>query len=121
VIAGRQRVDGLIEYEARGDDNATAVGVGMPGSESVGDAQGMSNYALEVHYGDGEPTVRIELPGCSADEAEIARESLLQEIEHAVEIEAPLMTWAPENSDQAAGAEINPARATSVDLIDAGQ
>jgi hypothetical protein len=79
----------------------------------------MSNYALEVHYGDGEPTVRIELPGCSADEAEIARESLIQEIEHAVEIEAPLMTWAPSNSDQAAGAEINPARATSVDLINA--
>ncbi|HEY2175715.1 MAG TPA: hypothetical protein VGH85_18060 [Mycobacteriales bacterium] len=79
----------------------------------------MSNYALEVHYGDGEPPVRIELPGYPAAEAEIAREALIQEIEHAVEIEAPLMTWAPDNSDQAAGAEIDPAKVTSVDLIDA--
>jgi hypothetical protein len=44
----------------------------------------MSGYALEVHYGDGEPPVRIELPGYRADDAETARESLIQEIEHAV-------------------------------------
>jgi hypothetical protein len=79
----------------------------------------MSDYALEVHYGDGEPAVRIELPGCGADDAETLRESLIQEIEHAVEIEAPLMSWAPNGSD--AEVSIDPAKVTSVDLIEAGQ
>jgi hypothetical protein len=79
----------------------------------------MSDYALEVHYGDGEPTVRIELPGCAADDAETARESLIQEIEHAVEIEAPLMSWSPTGSD--AEVAIDPAKVTSVDLIESGQ
>lgn len=82
---------------------------------------GMSEYALEVHYGDGEPPTRIELPGYRAEDAETARESLIQEIEHAVEIEAPLMSWAPTDSDPAAGTPIDPATVTSVDLIEAGQ
>jgi len=30
------------------------------------------------------------------------------------------MTWAPDNSRPGAGAEIDPAKVTSVDLIDAG-
>lgn len=79
----------------------------------------MSNYALEVHYGDGEPPVRIELPGYPAAEAEIAREALIQEIEHAVEIEAPLMSWAP--SDAAEPVSIDPVKVTSVDLVENGQ
>ena len=81
----------------------------------------MSDYALEVHYGDGEPPVRIELPGYRAKDAETARESLIQEIEHAVEIEAPLMYWTPTDSDSEAGAPIDPAKVTSVDLIETGQ
>jgi len=81
----------------------------------------MSDYALEVHYADGEPPIRIELPGYRAEGAETARESLIQEIEHAVEIEAPLMYWAPADSDPEAGAAIDPAKVTSVDLIETGQ
>jgi hypothetical protein len=81
----------------------------------------MSEYALEVHYGGGEPPIRIELPGCRAAEAETARESLVQEIEHAVEIEAPLMYWAPVDSDPGVGAPIDPAKVTSVDLIETGR
>lgn len=81
----------------------------------------MREYALEVHYGDGEPPTRIELPGYRAEDAETARESLIQEIEHAVEIEAPLMSWAPADSDPEAGTPINPATVTSVDLIETGQ
>jgi hypothetical protein len=81
----------------------------------------MSDYALEVHYGDGEPSVRIELRGYRTEEAETARESLIQEIEHAVEIEAPLMNWAPPDSDPEAEAPIDPAKVTSVDLIETGQ
>jgi hypothetical protein len=81
----------------------------------------MNDYALDVHYGDGEPPIRIELPGYRAEEAETARESLIQEIEHAVEIEAPLMYWAPADSNPGAGAPIDPAKVTSVDLIETGQ
>jgi hypothetical protein len=79
----------------------------------------MTDYALEVQYGDGEPPIRIELPGYRAEDAETAREALIQEIEHALEIEAPLMNWAP--ADDQAVAYINPARVTGVDLIEAGQ
>jgi hypothetical protein len=78
----------------------------------------MTDYALEVQYGDGEPPIRIELPGYRAGDAETAREALVQEIEHALEIEAPLMNWAP--ADDQAVAYINPARVTGVDLIEAG-
>lgn len=80
----------------------------------------MSDYALEVHYGDGEPPTRIELPGYAADDAETAWESLLQEIEHALEIEAPVMYWSPANSAPEAGAQatIDPTKVTSVDLVD---
>jgi hypothetical protein len=81
----------------------------------------MSKYALEVHYGDGEPPVRIELPGYRVDDAETARESLIQEIEHAVEIEAPLMYWATTDADPQAGVPIDPSKVTSVDLIETGQ
>jgi hypothetical protein len=76
----------------------------------------MSDYALEVKYGDGEPAIRIELPGYRVDDAETAREALIQEIEHAVEIEAPLMYWAPADSE--AAATIDPAKVTSVDLVE---
>jgi hypothetical protein len=81
----------------------------------------MSDYVLVVRYGDGEPPIRIELPGCRVQDAETARESLIQEIEHAVEIEAPLMSWAPADSGWGAGAQIDPAQVTSVDLIETGQ
>jgi hypothetical protein len=88
---------------------------------TVGQGEGMTEYTLEVKYGDGEPTIRIELPGYRVDNAETARESLLQEIEHAVEIEAPLMSWAPDNSDSEAVTVIDPSMVTSVDLVETGQ
>jgi hypothetical protein len=83
------------------------------------DADAMSDYALQVNYGDGEPAVRIGLGGCGPDDAETAREALIQEIEHAVEIEAPLMSWAP--SDAAEPVSIDPVKVTSVDLVENGQ
>jgi hypothetical protein len=81
----------------------------------------MSGYQLEVHFGDGEPTVRIGLPGYGPADAETARETLLHEIEHAIEIEAPLMYWAPANADAEAGQPIDPVRVTSVDLTEIEQ
>ena len=79
----------------------------------------MSDYVLEVHFGDGEPTVRIDLPGLGPDDAETARESLAHEIEHALEIEAPLMYWSPAGTSAEAGVPIDPAKVTSVDLVEA--
>jgi hypothetical protein len=81
----------------------------------------MSGYALEVHYGDGEPPVRIELPGLKTDEAETAQETLIQEVEHAVDLEAPLMYWSATGADPDKGVPIDPLRVTSVDLVDDGK
>ena len=81
----------------------------------------MSGYALEVQFGDGEPTVRIDLPGYRAADAETARESFAREIEHALEIEAPLMYWSPSNSDAETGVPIDPVKVTSIDLVETEQ
>jgi hypothetical protein len=73
----------------------------------------MSDYVLEVHYGEGADPIRIALHGCTPEEAEVARQDLAQEIEHAVEIEAPMMY-----SDLATDIAIDPARVTRVDLVE---
>jgi hypothetical protein len=84
----------------------------------MGQAGAMSHYVLEVHYGDGEAPVRIELPGYTADQAETEREALATEVEHALEIEAPLMYFAKgASSGPDGGVPIDPARVTSVDLV----
>ena len=77
-----------------------------------------SHYALEVHFGDDEPTVQVELPGYSADDAEIARQSLLRDVEHALQIEVPLIYSAATEDDPQAGQPIDPTKVTSVDLVE---
>jgi hypothetical protein len=76
------------------------------------------HYVLEVHFGDDEPTVRIELPGYDADEAEVARQTLLRDVEHALQIEAPLIYSAATDDDRQAGEPIDPTKVTSVDLVE---
>jgi hypothetical protein len=76
------------------------------------------HYQLEVHFGDDEPTIRIELPDYSADDAEIARQTLLRDVEHALQIEAPLIYSAATDDDPQAGEPIDPTRVTSVDLVE---
>jgi hypothetical protein len=78
----------------------------------------MSGYAVVVQFGDGEPPTRIELPGYGAADAETARESLAHEIEHALQIDAPLMHWAPTASDAQTRVSIDPVKVTGVDLIE---
>jgi hypothetical protein len=78
----------------------------------------MSDYVLEVHYGDDEPPVRIELTGCSPDDAETERQSLVTEIEHALQIEAPLIYSKATGDRPHAGTPIDPTRVTSVDLVE---
>ena len=79
----------------------------------------MANYALIVHYGDGSDPARVELPDCSPDDAEVARQSLLAEVEHALSIEAPLIYSGATDEDPQAGVPIDPTLVTSVDLVDA--
>jgi hypothetical protein len=76
------------------------------------------HYALEVHFGDDEPTVRIQLPGHDADDAEVARQTLLRDVEHALQIEAPLIYSAATEDDPQAGQPIDPTKVTSVDLVE---
>jgi hypothetical protein len=79
----------------------------------------MADYVLEVHDGEDEPPLRIELNGYSADDAETERRALATEIDHAVEIEAPLIYSGTTGSDPDSGVPIDPTRVTSVDLLDA--
>jgi hypothetical protein len=76
------------------------------------------HYVLEVHFGDDEPTIKVELPDYSADEAEVARQSLLRDIEHALQLEAPVVYSAATDDDPEAGEAIDPTKVTSVDLVD---
>lgn len=76
------------------------------------------HYELEVHFGDDEPTVRVALPGYSADDAEVARQTLLRDVEHALQIEAPLIYAEATDDDSQAGPAIDPTKVTSVDLVE---
>jgi hypothetical protein len=78
----------------------------------------MSDYVLEVGYSEDEPPIRIELNDYTAEDAEIQRQSLAREIEHALEIEAPRMTWSATGDAPGAGVTIDPTRVTRVDLVD---
>ena len=78
----------------------------------------MTDYVLHVNYGDDEPPTQVPLPGCTADDAEVARQSLLREIEHALAIEAPLIYSGATDDDPETGVPIDPTRVTSVDLVD---
>lgn len=75
-----------------------------------------SSYALDVHYREDEPPVRVPLPDCTPEEAETERQALLTRVEHAVDISAPEIFA----RDEAPGNDvpIEPARVTSIDLID---
>lgn len=77
----------------------------------------VSDYVLEVHFGEDEPPLRIALPGRTADDAELRRRTLLTEIEHALEIEAPLIWSDSTDEHPQAGVPIDPTRVTQVDLV----
>jgi hypothetical protein len=76
----------------------------------------MSDYVLEVHYGEDDEPVRVPLVDCDPDDAEVERQALVSRIEHAHDINAPeiFATDTPPGSDIA----IDPARVTSVDLVE---
>lgn len=80
----------------------------------------MGNYLLQVHYADRDEPILIKLSDCEPAEAEVERQALAQQIEHAAEIGAPLLY--PDSPDGAASAvALDPARVTRVDLVDAAE
>jgi hypothetical protein len=76
----------------------------------------MPDYVLEVHYREDDEPVRVPLPGCDPDDAEVERQALITRIEHAHDLNVPEIyaTDTPPGSDIA----IDPARVTSVDLVE---
>lgn len=76
----------------------------------------MSDYVLEVRYGEDNEPVQVRLNGFNPDDAEIARQSLVTQVEHAVTIEAPEIR--PDLGELDPDVTIEPARVTSVDLVE---
>ena len=77
----------------------------------------MSDYVLEIRYGEDEDPARIELDGCSADDAEVARQAILHRIEHAMDIGAPVIYSHATDENPRAGVPVDPSRVTGVDLV----
>jgi hypothetical protein len=77
----------------------------------------MDSYLLQVNYGEDEAPVQIALRDCSADDAETERQALARQIEHAIDLDAPLIYTSARTSDPDAKTSIDPTRVTSVDLV----
>lgn len=79
----------------------------------------MGDYVLQIRYGETEPPLRIPLDGVSPEDAEVRRQELVTEIDHALEIRAPEIYSDATPEQPSAGVAIDPARVTSVELVDA--
>ncbi|MDT4938528.1 MAG: hypothetical protein QOG80_2199 [Pseudonocardiales bacterium] len=78
----------------------------------------MPDYVIEVQYSDGEPPLRIPLAGYEPDDAELERQYIAHEIEHAREIESPLMLTELRSGPLEEHLAIPVVGVTSVDLLD---
>lgn len=83
-----------------------------------GQTNGMSDYVLEIRYGEDEPPVQVELSSCTPEEAEDKRRALVEEFEHAIEMHAPPLSLHDIDADLPAGVHVDPARVTDVLLVD---
>jgi len=80
----------------------------------------MGTYLLQIHHVDRHEPITIKLSDCGPAEAEVERQALAKQIEHAAEIEAPLLY--PQGPDGAGAAiPLDPAGVTAVDLVDAAE
>jgi hypothetical protein len=79
----------------------------------------MPDYVIEVRYGNGEPPLRVPLGGFSAEDAEIERAYVAREIDHAREIESPLMLTELQSGPLEEHIAIPVDGVVSVDLLDA--
>ncbi|HJQ44011.1 MAG TPA: hypothetical protein VJ831_13060 [Jatrophihabitantaceae bacterium] len=79
----------------------------------------MPDYAIEVRYGNGQPTVRIPLSGVTPDEAETDRQLVAHEIEHARELGSPCLIDELRSGPLAERIELAVDGAVEVDLVEA--
>ncbi len=77
----------------------------------------MSDYALHVNFGTDEEPLRLTLTDYRPSDAETARQALERRIEHAIELDAPVVFSAATDDDPQAGVPIDPHRVTGVDLV----
>jgi hypothetical protein len=76
----------------------------------------MDGYLLQVNYGEDETPVRIALRDCTPDDAEAERQALVKQIEHAIDLTAPLIYTSAHTPDPDAKISIDQGRVTGVDL-----
>lgn len=76
-------------------------------------------YVILVRYAEGEPPVHVPVPTDDPGEAEARRQALVTEVDHALELDAPLLYSDATGDDPVAGVPIDPKRVTSIELADA--
>jgi len=81
----------------------------------------MSEYVIVVHYGEDEPSVRVPVATRDPGEAEAKRQGLVTEVDHALEMDAPLVYSDATSEHPNAGVPLDPRRVTSIDLVEAGE
>lgn len=97
--------------------SAEPTGPAVPRWGTLSPMTDTEHYVLEIHLGTDAAPVRVELTGCSIDDAEAKRQALATEIEHAVEIEAPLIYVDETGAPSSSGTPVDPTLVTSVDLV----
>jgi hypothetical protein len=80
----------------------------------------VSRYLILVHYGEDEPPVEVPVPD-DPDEAEAHRQALVKEVDHALEMDAPVIYSDATGDDPRAGVPIDPRRVTTIELVDAAE
>jgi hypothetical protein len=78
----------------------------------------MSDYVLQITYGDDEPAVHVPLRGCSPEDAETKRQALVHALQNGVDMHAPPVSLHDLDADLPEGIEVDPGRVTDVALVD---
>jgi hypothetical protein len=78
----------------------------------------MADYVIEVHYGNGTPTLRIPLENVTPDQAEADLQTVREEISHARELGAPYVIRELSVGPLSEHIEVDVEGAVSVDLVD---
>lgn len=76
----------------------------------------MSDYLLEIRYGETDAPVQLRLAGCTPEEAENKRQAIVRELEHALSMHAVPVALHDLDSDLPAGVTVDPGRVTDVEL-----
>jgi hypothetical protein len=82
----------------------------------------MGEYLLQIHHAEHDEPIVIKLSDCGPDEAEIERQALARQIEHAAEADAPLLyPRSTGDGDPGPAIALDPAKVIRVDLVDGAE